>query len=52
MNTARHESGFSLTELLVAMLVTMVVSGAIFTLLSAGQGAFRRQPELTEPRQL
>src|SRR4029450_10027466 len=51
MNAPRSEAGFSLVELLIAMLVTMVVSGAIFTLLSAGQGAFRRQPELTDRQQ-
>jgi type II secretory pathway pseudopilin PulG len=45
------EAGFSLTELLVAMLVTMVVSGAVFGLMAAGQGAFRREPELTDRQQ-
>ena len=51
MNTGRNEAGFSLVELLVAMLVTMVISGAVFTLLNAGQGAFRREPELTDRQQ-
>ena len=35
----QSEAGFSLAELLVAMLVTMLVSGAVFGLISAGQGA-------------
>jgi type II secretory pathway pseudopilin PulG len=51
MKARRHEAGFSLVELLIAMLVTMVVSGAVFTLLNAGQGAFRREPELTDRQQ-
>jgi type II secretory pathway pseudopilin PulG len=45
------QAGFSLTELLVAMLVTMIVSGAVFGLMTAGQGAFRREPELTDRQQ-
>ena len=51
MHEARSESGFSLVELLVAMLVTMIVSGAVFALINAGQGAFRREPELTDRQQ-
>jgi len=43
--------GFSLIELLVAMTVTLVVSGAIFGLLSGSQNAFRREPELTDRQQ-
>jgi hypothetical protein len=38
-------------ELLVAMLVTMIVSGAIYGLIVSGQTAFRRQPELAERQQ-
>lgn len=51
MTTDAPSAGFSLVELLVAMLVTMIISGAVFGLLSAGQGAFRREPELTDRQQ-
>ena len=44
-------SGFSLVELIIAMLVTLIVSGAIFGLLSGGNTAFRREPELSERQQ-
>jgi prepilin-type N-terminal cleavage/methylation domain-containing protein len=48
---AHRESGFSLIELLVAMVVTLVVSGAIYGLLASGQSAFRREPELSDRQQ-
>ena len=44
-------SGFSLIELTIAMLVTLIVSGAIFGLLAGGKTAFRREPELSERQQ-
>ena len=44
-------SGFSLVELTIAMLVTLIVSGAIFGLLSGGNAAFRREPELSDRQQ-
>jgi len=44
-------SGFSLVELMIAMLVTMVISGAIFGLLAGGKTAFRREPELSDRQQ-
>lgn len=43
--------GFSLIELMIAMVITLVVSGAIFGLLSAGGNAFRREPELSDRQQ-
>jgi type IV pilus assembly protein PilW len=46
-----HEAGFSLIELMVAMVITLIVSGAIYGLLAGGQNAFRREPELTERQQ-
>jgi type II secretory pathway pseudopilin PulG len=45
------ESGFSLVELMVAMVMTLMVSGAIFGLLTGGQNAFRREPAMTDRQQ-
>jgi prepilin-type N-terminal cleavage/methylation domain-containing protein len=45
------ESGFSLIELTVAMVVTLIVTGAIYGLLAGGQSAFRREPELSDRQQ-
>jgi prepilin-type N-terminal cleavage/methylation domain-containing protein len=45
------EAGFSLVEMLVAMTITLIVSGAIYGLLAGGQNAFRREPELTDRQQ-
>ena len=45
------QSGFSLIELIVAMAVTMVVTGAVYGLMTSGKGAFRREPELTDRQQ-
>ncbi len=47
----RHEHGFSLVELIVAMTVTLIVSSAIYGLLSSGGNAFRREPELADRQQ-
>jgi prepilin-type N-terminal cleavage/methylation domain-containing protein len=44
-------SGFSLIELIVAMAVTLAVTGAVYGLMSGGNNAFRREPELTERQQ-
>jgi prepilin-type N-terminal cleavage/methylation domain-containing protein len=47
----RHERGFSLVELIVAMTVTLIVSSAIYGLLASGGNAFRREPELADRQQ-
>ena len=47
----RQERGFSLVELMVAMTVTLIVSGAIYGLLTSGSNAFRREPELADRQQ-
>jgi type II secretory pathway pseudopilin PulG len=44
-------SGFSLVELTVALVVTLIISGAIYGLLAGGQSAFRREPELADRQQ-
>jgi len=47
----RHPGGFSLVELMVAMTVTLIVSGAIYGLLTSGSNAFRREPEVADRQQ-
>lgn len=45
------EPGFSLVELLIAMVVTLVISGAIYALIASGQASFKREPEITDMQQ-
>ena len=47
----RREPGFSLIELMVAMTVTLIITGAVFKLVTAGQTAFRREPALADRQQ-
>jgi prepilin-type N-terminal cleavage/methylation domain-containing protein len=46
-----RERGFSLIELLIAMTVTLIVSGAIYGLLASGSSAFQREPEMADRQQ-
>ena len=46
-----REKGFSLVELMVAMVVTLIISGAVFQLVTAGQSAFRREPAMSDRQQ-
>lgn len=46
-----RQQGFSMIELMVAMLVTMIVSGAVFGLMTVGQNTFRREPALSDRQQ-
>lgn len=48
---SKEQPGFSLIELIIAMFVTLIVSGAIYGLLATGQSAFRREPALTDRQQ-
>ena len=45
------EGGFSLAELLIAITITLTISGAIYGLLAQGQNAFRREPEISDRQQ-
>src|SRR5262245_5368103 len=45
------QSGFSLIELLVAMVVTLFIVGAVVGLLTGGQSSFKHQPERTDRQQ-
>lgn len=47
----RKQAGFSLIELIIAMVVTMIVTGAIYQLLTAGETAFKREPEMADRQQ-
>jgi prepilin-type N-terminal cleavage/methylation domain-containing protein len=45
------QRGFSMIELMVAMTVTLIVSSAIYGLLTTGGNAFRREPEMADRQQ-
>ena len=47
----RQESGFSFIEMIVAVAITLVISGAVYGLIAGGNNAFRREPELAERQQ-
>jgi prepilin-type N-terminal cleavage/methylation domain-containing protein len=46
-----REKGFSLVELMIAMVVTLIITGAVFQLVSAGNTAFRKEPALADRQQ-
>ena len=46
-----RERGFSLIELLVAMVATLIITGAVFQLVTAGNSAFRREPAMADRQQ-
>lgn len=50
VNTTRSRSprGFSLIEVMIALLITMIVMASVFMLLDKGQDSFRREPEVTD----
>jgi len=45
------QAGFTLLELLVAMVATLIVTGAMYGLMVGGKSAFRREPELADRQQ-
>jgi prepilin-type N-terminal cleavage/methylation domain-containing protein len=45
------EQGFSLIELLIAMVITLLVCGAVVSLLMQGNRSFQIQPDMTERQQ-
>ncbi len=42
------DKGFSLIEILVALLITVIVMASVFMLLNKGQESFRREPEVAD----
>ncbi len=47
-NSEREARGFSVVEILVALLITMVVMASVFMLLKKGQDSFQREPEVAD----
>ena len=47
-SSERDARGFSLVEILMALLITMVVMASVFMLLNKGQESFQREPEVTQ----
>jgi len=45
------EQGFTLLELMVALVVTLVITGSMWGLMASGQGSFRREPVLMDRQQ-
>ena len=45
-NFSKHAAGFSLLELMVAMAVTLIITGAMFGMVTNAQTSFRREPAL------
>ncbi|MGH9463171.1 MAG: PilW family protein [Vicinamibacteria bacterium] len=48
---ASSSAGFSLVEVLISMLITLIVMSAVFGLLSRGQATFQREPEIADMQQ-
>jgi len=48
---SRREAGFSLLELMVALVVTLIITGSMWGMMASGQGSFRREPALMDRQQ-
>jgi hypothetical protein len=48
---ALGEAGFSMVEMLVATLIMMVVTGAMFSVMNPSQGIYQMQPEVSDMQQ-
>lgn len=46
-----RDAGFTLLELMVALMMTLIITGAMFGLVTSSQGSFRREPALIERQQ-
>ena len=45
------ERGFTLIEMLISILITLIVMASVFALLTRGQRAFQREPEIADLQQ-
>jgi prepilin-type N-terminal cleavage/methylation domain-containing protein len=48
---ARDPKGFTLIEVLISMVITVIVMGAVFGLLTRGQRSFQREPQVADLQQ-
>jgi prepilin-type N-terminal cleavage/methylation domain-containing protein len=48
---ASPASGFTLIEVMISMMITLIVMSAVFGLLSRGQSTFQREPEIADMQQ-
>jgi type II secretory pathway pseudopilin PulG len=51
VRSLRSEVGFTLVEVMIALLLTLTVMAAVFGLLQRGQEGFRREPEISDLNQ-
>ncbi len=51
IGNASPASGFTLIEVMVSMMITLIVMSAVFGLLSRGQSTFQREPEIADMQQ-
>jgi type II secretory pathway pseudopilin PulG len=48
---ARSEAGFTIIEMLIATVIMLVVTGAVFTVMNPNQGIYQTQPEMSDMQQ-
>jgi len=51
LTSTSSESGFTLIEVLVSILITLIVMASVFALLTRGQRSFEREPEVADLQQ-
>ena len=50
-DSRKSERGFTLIEMLISILITLIVMASVFALLTRGQRAFQREPEIADLQQ-
>jgi Prokaryotic N-terminal methylation motif len=47
----RSQAGFTIVEMMIATMIMMTVTGAIFSMMNPAQGSFQMQPEVSDMQQ-